>query len=57
MLSFLGGLLFLIPLLIIAAIAGVAYFFWIRYRYRTAKSNQALIITGPKLGDPEKETN
>ena len=26
-------------------------------RYRTAKSNEALIITGPKLGDSEKETN
>lgn len=57
MLSFIGGLLFLIPVLIVVVIGGVGYFFWIRYRYRTAKSNQALIITGPKLGDPEKETN
>ena len=47
----------LIPVLILAAIGGIIYFFWVRIRYRTAKSNEALIITGPKLGDPEKETN
>ena len=47
----------LIPVLILAAIGGIVYFFWVRIRYRTAKSNEALIITGPKLGDPEKETN
>ena len=47
----------LIPVLILAAIGGIIYFFWVRLRYRTAKSNEALIITGPKLGDSEKETN
>ena len=47
----------LIPVLIVAAIVGIIYFFWVRLRYRTAKSNEALIITGPKLGDSEKETN
>lgn len=52
-----GVLMILIPVLVVAAIAGVVYFFWVRFRYRTAKSNQALIITGPRLGDPEKETN
>jgi flotillin len=57
MLSFFGVLIALIPIVIVAALAGVGYFFWVKYRYRTAKSNQALIITGPKLGDPEKETN
>ena len=41
----------LIPVLILAAIGGIIYFFWVRIRYRTAKSNEALIITGPKLGD------
>lgn len=53
------GILFLIiiPVLFIAAIWGIGYFFYVRLRYRTAKSNEALIITGPKLGDPEKETN
>ena len=48
---------FLIPVLIVAAIVATIYFFWVRLRYRTAKSNEALIITGPKLGDAEKETN
>lgn len=52
-----GVIVILIPLLIIAALGGVGYFFWVKIRYRTAKSNQALIITGPKLGDHEKETN
>ncbi|MGD6846810.1 flotillin family protein [Rossellomorea aquimaris] len=56
-LSIIGFFMFLIPVLVIAAIAGIAYYFWMRFRYRTARSNQALIITGPKLGDPEKETN
>lgn len=50
-------LIFLIPILVLAALGGVGYYFWVRIRYRTAKSNEALIITGPKLGDPEKETN
>ncbi len=53
----LGIITVIIALLIIAAIAGVAYFFWMKIRYRTAKSNEALIITGPKLGDPAKDTN
>ncbi|RNF38311.1 flotillin family protein [Planococcus salinus] len=52
-----GIITFLIALLIVAALAGVGYYFWMRLRYRTAKSNEALIITGPKLGDPEKDTN
>ncbi|PFA63263.1 flotillin [Bacillus sp. AFS015802] len=56
-LSVIGFFVFLIPVLVIAAIVGIAYYFWMRFRYRTARSNQALIITGPKLGDPEKESN
>jgi flotillin len=57
MFDFFGVLIILIPVLIIAALVGIGYFFWVRYRYRTAKSNEALVITGPKLGDPEKESN
>ncbi|MGM0897479.1 MAG: flotillin family protein [Bacillota bacterium] len=52
-----GIISILIVILILAAIAGVGYFFWMKIRYRTAKSNEALIITGPKLGDPKKDTN
>ncbi len=55
--GFFGVIVVLIPLLVIAILGGIGYFFWVKIRYRTAKSNQALIITGPKLGDPEKETN
>ncbi|MFC4712388.1 flotillin family protein [Planococcus dechangensis] len=47
----------LIVVAILAAIGGIGYFFWMKIRYRTAKSNEALIITGPKLGDPQKDTN
>ncbi|TDL30844.1 flotillin family protein [Jeotgalibacillus sp. S-D1] len=46
-----------IPILIVLAVVGIAVFIYYKIRYRTARSNQALIITGPKLGDPEKETN
>lgn len=41
----------LIIVLVVAAIGGFIY--W--RRYKTAASNQALIITGPNLGDPEKD--
>ncbi|WP_217589357.1 flotillin family protein [Lentibacillus saliphilus] len=47
----------LIPVLIVAAILGLVWWVWMKFRYRTAKSNEALIIAGPKLGNPEKETN
>lgn len=52
-----GIISILIVILILAALAGAGYFFWMKIRYRTAKSNEALIITGPKLGDPKKDTN
>lgn len=57
MLEAAGTITILIILLILAALGVAGYFFWMKIRYRTAKSNQALIITGPKLGDPEKDTN
>lgn len=50
-------LAFLIPILVLAAIGGVVWWFWMKLRYKTARSNEALIIAGPKLGDPKKETN
>ncbi|GLB61639.1 hypothetical protein NCCP133_37680 [Cytobacillus sp. NCCP-133] len=57
MFEFISGVMILIPIFIIAVIGGIGYFFWVKFRYRTAKSNEALIITGPRLGDPEKESN
>ncbi|KGP72849.1 flotillin family protein [Pontibacillus yanchengensis] len=47
-LSILGALL---------VIGGIATFIIFRIRYKTASSNEALIVTGPKLGDPETENN
>jgi len=50
-------ILFLILLVIIGAIGGGGWFIYMKFRYKTVPSNMALIITGPKLGDPKKETN
>lgn len=43
-------LVFLVPVLFILAIVAAIGFVWYKFKYRTARSNQALIITGPKLG-------
>ncbi|MBP3953585.1 flotillin family protein [Bacillus suaedae] len=45
-----GALLF-----VLLIVSGISFFIFKR-RYKTASSNQALIITGPKLGDPENDT-
>ncbi|GEL77799.1 flotillin family protein [Tenuibacillus multivorans] len=55
--GFLAFLAILIPVLIVAAIIGLIWWIWMKFRYKTAKSNEALIIAGPRLGNPEKETN
>lgn len=41
----------LIPLLILAAIGFVAWYFYMKLRFKTVSSNEALIVTGPKLGN------
>ncbi|WLD93111.1 flotillin family protein [Alkalihalobacillus sp. AL-G] len=41
--------------LFILLIIGITTFIIFKLRYKTASSNEALIITGPKLGDPEKD--
>lgn len=46
-----------VGLLILAAIGGIGWYIFMKARYRTVPSNEALIITGPNLGDPEKEPN
>ncbi|WP_079480058.1 flotillin family protein [Halobacillus salinus] len=56
----LEGALFLVILSVIGVVAvvgGLITFIVFRMRYKTASSNEALIVTGPKLGDPEKEKN
>ncbi|MEI3612285.1 flotillin family protein [Pseudogracilibacillus sp. SO30301A] len=50
-------IVFILVLVIIAAVGGVAWFIYMKIRYKTVPSNMALIITGPKLGDPKKESN
>jgi len=42
---------------VVALVVGAIAFIIFRLRYKTASSNEALIVTGPKLGDPEKERN
>ena len=51
----LKAILFILPFLVLLAIVAGGGFLTYKFRYRAAKSNQALIITGPKLGDPSKE--
>ncbi|MGO4888339.1 flotillin family protein [Anaerobacillus sp. MEB173] len=43
-------------ILFILLIGGGIAFFIYKKRYKTASSNQALIITGPKLGNPEEDS-
>lgn len=54
------GALFLLILGVIGVVAvvgGIITLVVFRLRYKTASSNEALIVTGPKLGDPEQEKN
>lgn len=39
-----------IPILIVLGVLGFVGFSWYKIRYKAARSNQALIISGPKLG-------
>lgn len=47
----------LIPLLILAAVGFVVWYFYMKLRFKTVSSNEALIVTGTNLGNPEKEKN
>ncbi|MCA1009158.1 flotillin family protein [Halobacillus halophilus] len=47
----------LIVLGVTVVIGGIIAFIIFRLRYKTASSNEALIVTGPKLGDPQQEKN
>lgn len=51
------GLGILGVVLLVAVIVGIGVLLWMRTRYRTVPSNEALVITGPKLGDEKKEKN
>ncbi|WP_411843117.1 flotillin family protein [Salinicoccus sp. HZC-1] len=52
------GTLLTILVIIAAIIAGIiGWYLFMKARYRTVPSNEALIVTGPNLGDEAKETN
>lgn len=53
----LGVLAVIIPLIVIVAIAGGLWFFYIiKFRTKTATPNQALLVTGRNLGDPNNDS-
>lgn len=47
----------LIALVGIAIVGAITWYLYMKARFKTVPSNQALIITGPNIGDPEKEAN
>src|SRR5690625_2668354 len=52
-----GTLLIIIAIVALLLIAAVGWYLFMKARYRTVPSNEALIVTGPNLGDETKETN
>lgn len=52
-----GPILIIIGIIALIAIGGVGWYIFMKARYRTVPSNEALIVTGPNLGDEKKETN
>src|SRR5699024_4958344 len=51
------AMIVLISVVVLVILGGIGWFIYMKLRYKTVPSNTALIITGPKLGDPAKETN
>lgn len=50
----LGGIFVILGLIVIGFIV---WYLYMKARFKTVPSNEALIITGPNIGDPEKEAN
>lgn len=44
-------------LIVLGIIGSLVWYFYMKIRYRTVPSNEALIVTGPNLGDEKKEKN
>ncbi|MBY7142433.1 flotillin family protein [Virgibacillus sp. NKC19-3] len=44
-----------VTIIIILAVLALAVFLFFKWRFKLASSNEALIITGTRLGDPEKD--
>src|SRR5690625_2687049 len=47
----------LIAIIFISLIGSLIWYVYMKLRYRTVPSNEALIVTGPNLGDEKKEKN
>lgn len=54
MIKLVFGLIFL---LVLSAAGFVGWYFYMKLRFKTVSSNEALIITGTNLGNPDKEPN
>lgn len=53
-----GGAVIAVVLIVGLIIAGAfGWYIFMKARYRTVQSNEALIVTGPNLGDEKKEPN
>src|SRR5690625_3887619 len=51
---------FIIGLIVVIVLSLLSSLIWdinMKFRYRTVPSNEALIVTGPNLGDEKKEKN
>jgi len=57
LLNGIGVTLLLGFLLVVALVGLVFWYFYMKVRYKTVLSNEALIVTGRNLGDEEKESN
>lgn len=51
------ALIILAALIVLGVIGAIVWYFYMKIRYRTVPSNEALIVTGPNLGDEKKEKN
>lgn len=57
MLESLGFIIVIGVLVALAVAGGIGWYFYMKIRFRTVPSNEALIVTGPNLGDKDKEPN
>lgn len=52
-----GTLLIVFIIIGVVIVGAIGWYLFMKARYRTVPSNEALIVTGPNLGDEEKESN
>jgi|SRR5690625_4015904 len=44
-------------IILLIGVGSILWYFYMKLRYKTVRSNEALIITGPNLGNPDKDPN